>query len=67
MTVSFFSFFESFFFLLRFYYFMGMHALVVCMHENHVHAWCPHKSEKVLNPLELELQMVVSYNVGAEI
>ena len=28
---------------------------------------CAEKSERVLDPLELELQMAVSYHVGAEI
>lgn len=29
-----------------------------------MYAWCPHRAEEVLDPLGLELKMVVSVNVG---
>jgi hypothetical protein len=34
------------------------------MYMFHVHAWCPWIESKVLDLLELELQMVVSHLVG---
>jgi hypothetical protein len=35
-----------------------------CMYVYHIHAWYPWRSEEVLGPLDLELQMVVSLRVG---
>lgn len=35
------------------------------MSVHHAGAWCPQRAEEDLGSLELELQMVVSYGVGA--
>lgn len=32
----------------------------------HVCAWCPGRSEKVISPLKLELQVLVRYHVDAK-
>jgi hypothetical protein len=48
------------------FYFMYMNTLPVCMSVHHMCAWCPWRpGKKVSDPLELELQSVLSYHVGA--
>ena len=42
-----------------FFYFMSMSILTGCMSVHHMHVWC---LGRVLDPLELELWMVVSYH-----
>jgi hypothetical protein len=32
---------------------------------HHVHAWCPQWQKRVLDALELELQMAMGHHVGA--
>lgn len=46
-------------------YFICMSVSFTCRHLHHVSAWCPQRSEQCLESFELELWMVVSYDVGA--
>lgn len=49
------------------FYFMDMDALPECLSVHHMCAWCPGRSEKtILDPLGLELKMVVSHHVAGE-
>ena len=41
--------------LSRFAYFLQMNILLTCMYVHHIHAWCLQRSERVLDPVELEL------------
>lgn len=44
---------------------MGMNVLYARIYVHHAGAWYPQRSEEVLDPLELELQKVVSWHMGA--
>lgn len=41
-------------------------AFPAYVYERHVCACCPGRSEEMLDPLELELQMAVNYHFDAE-
>lgn len=43
--------------------FMCMDVLPGCTSSNHLHAWCPERLKDVSDPLELELQMAVSWEL----
>jgi hypothetical protein len=45
---------------------MGMGILPACKSAYHVHFWCHGEKKKTSDLLDLELQMAVSHNVGAE-
>ena len=44
---------------------MGMNVLYARIYVHHAGAWYPQRSEEVLDPLELELQKVVSCYVAS--
>lgn len=44
---------------------MFVNVLPACMYVYCRHAWYPQRPEEGVNPLELELSMVVSHHVGA--
>jgi hypothetical protein len=46
---------------------MCMHVLPASVSAYHMPAWCPVMPEKVPDPLELELWIVVSHHVGARL
>lgn len=43
-----------------------MDVLRACVYVHHMHAWCLQRQKRVLQPLELQLQAVLSHCVGAE-
>ena len=45
--------------------FICMRVLPTCMSAHRMLNWCPQRQERVSEPLELELQMVVTSHVGA--
>lgn len=54
-------------FKINLFYFMCMNVLPACVSANHMCVWCPQKKKKrALDPLGLELQMVLSHHVGTE-
>lgn len=42
-----------------------MSVVTAHIYVHHMHTWCLQRSERVLELLELELEMVVSHHVGA--
>lgn len=43
-----------------------MGVWIVCLSGNQVYAWCLQGWKKLIDPMELELLMIVSYHVDAE-
>lgn len=45
---------------------MLMNVLSACIYVQYTHIWCPWGPNKALDPLEVELQMIVNDHVSSE-